>query len=90
MFVPQTLPQLFSLLIQVLILLIFVEAIVANIIAFGGRISPYHPAVRALRSIVNPVLDPFRRLLPPHKTAGWDLSPLLAILLLRIIQGYLE
>lgn len=89
MFFPQTLPQLLFMAIQILVILIIVEAVVANIIAFGGRVSPYHPAVKTLRAIVNPILEPFRRLLPPHKTGGWDLSPLFAILLLRFIQGFL-
>jgi uncharacterized protein YggT (Ycf19 family) len=39
-----------------------------------------------------PVLKPFRRILPPHKTAGVDWSPmllLLAIMLVRTFLGYL-
>lgn len=86
---PHSVPELLSLVIQVLIILIIVEAVVSNIIAFGGRLSPYHPAVKALRSVVNPMLEPFRRLLPPYKTGGWDLSPMLLILLLQIIRNML-
>lgn len=73
--------------LQALIILIIVEAIVSNIIAFGGKLSPYTPWVRTLRKIVNPVLDPVRKLLPPHKTSGWDLSPMLVIILLQIVAG---
>jgi YggT family protein len=86
---PQSFPQFLSLVIQILIILIIVEAVIANIIAFGGRLSPYHPAVRAIRTVVNPILEPFRRLLPPHKTSGLDLSPMLAIILLQILRNYL-
>jgi YggT family protein len=82
-------PQFLAFVIQILIILIIVEAVIANIIAFGGRLSPYHPFVRTVRMIVNPILEPFRRLLPPHKTQGWDLSPMLAIVLLQIIRSYL-
>lgn len=78
-----------AMVIQVLIILIIVEAIISNIIAFGGRLSPYHPVVRTVRAVVNPILEPFRRLLPPHKTQGWDLSPLFAVFLLQIIRTYL-
>jgi len=34
-----------------------------------------------------PFLRPFRRLLPPHKTAGIDWSPLLLLLVIFIIRG---
>ena len=50
-------------------------------------ISPWHPAMRVLHALVDPVLRPFRRLLPP--IAGFDFSPLLAILVLRAVSGLL-
>ncbi len=34
-----------------------------------------------------PFLKPFRRLLPPHKTAGIDWSPLLLLLAIFILRG---
>lgn len=43
----------------------------------------YHPMSRALSTLVAPVLEPFRRLLPP--IGGLDLSPLVAILVLQTI-----
>jgi YggT family protein len=43
----------------------------------------YHPMSRALSTLVAPVLDPFRRLIPP--IGGLDLSPLVAILVLQTI-----
>lgn len=75
--------------IGLLILLILIEAIVSNVIAFGGRLSPYHPWVRALRRVVSPILDPIRRLLPPYKMGGWDLSPIIAIVALSWLRSLL-
>jgi YggT family protein len=37
-----------------------------------------------------PILKPFRRVLPPHKTAGIDWSPLLLLLAIFIIRGILS
>lgn len=37
-----------------------------------------------------PFLRPFRRILPPHKTAGIDWSPLLLLLAIFIIRGVLN
>lgn len=75
-------------LINLLVFLIFVEVVISNIIAFSGKLSPYHPVVRAVRSIVNPILNPLRRLLPPpQRTGGWDFAPLLAMVLLQMLAG---
>jgi len=46
-------------------------------------ISPWHPVVRWLRNIVDPILRPFRRILP--SIGGLDLSPLLAILVVFFV-----
>ncbi len=47
---------------------------------------PYNPLYRALISITEPVLDPFRRVLP--SVAGMDLSPIVVILIIEyIIKG---
>lgn len=37
-----------------------------------------------------PFLRPFRRLLPPHKTAGIDWSPLLLLLAIFILRGVMK
>jgi len=75
---------------ELLIWAIIIEALVSNIIAFGGKLSPYHPGVKALRAVVNPILNPVRRILPPPaRTGGWDLSPFLAIVLLQLLRQIL-
>ena len=54
---------------------------------------PYHPALRAAVGFVeettNPYLNLFRRILPPLGGRGFalDLSPILGILLLLLVQG---
>lgn len=46
---------------------------------------PHNPIVRLLTQVTEPVLRPLRRLVPPYKTGGLDLSPLIAILLIQLI-----
>jgi YggT family protein len=75
-------------LLQIVYILIIAEVIVSWGIMFGS-ISPYKPWVRTLRKITDPMLEPFRRMVPPHKLRGIDISPLIAMILLSIIQGIL-
>lgn len=57
--------------------------ILARILISWLPIHPWHPVVRWLRIIVDPILAPFRRILP--SVAGLDLSPLLAILVIFFV-----
>jgi YggT family protein len=43
-----------------------------------------NPGMRFLRAATEPVLRPFRRLVPPEKTGGLDISPVLAILAIQL------
>jgi YggT family protein len=61
--------------------------VVSVLLTWLPMISPWHPAVRLLHALVDPVLRPFRRVLPP--IAGMDFSPLLAILVLRAVSALL-
>jgi YggT family protein len=47
---------------------------------------PYNPIVQILRRLTEPLLRPLRRLVPPHKLGGLDLSPLLLILLIQLVK----
>ena len=45
---------------------------------------PYHPVRRGLNSVVEPMLAPIRRVVPP--VGMIDLSPLILILLIQLIK----
>jgi YggT family protein len=46
---------------------------------------PYNPIVRALAAVTEPVLRPLRRLVPPRRLGGLDISPLIALLLIEFL-----
>jgi uncharacterized protein YggT (Ycf19 family) len=89
--------------LQLLLLLIVVEVIRSYASMFGVRnTSTYTPWVRTLHKIVLPVLDPFRRLWEglvnslsrssrstSYTLRRIDLSPMLAIIAIEIVQGFL-
>jgi YggT family protein len=47
---------------------------------------PRNPVVLFLRRVTEPVLEPVRRLLPPWKTGGLDLSPLLVLIAIQFVE----
>jgi len=54
-------------------------------------LSPYNRVVAFLRRITEPLLAPIRRFVPPLRTGGmaWDLSPVIALLLLWVLEQLL-
>lgn len=65
------------------ILDIYTWVIIAAALISWFNLSPYHPAVRLLRRLTEPVLAPIRTLLPPWKTWGLDFSPMIVIALIQ-------
>ncbi|MBX3046537.1 MAG: YggT family protein [Anaerolineales bacterium] len=53
-------------------------------VVLGYFMDPYHPLRRALDRIVEPMLAPIRRLLPP--TGMLDFSPLILLILLQLLS----
>ena len=49
--------------------------------------SPYHPIRQFLDRIVNPMLDPIRRVVPP--LGGLDFSPIVLIILVQVVASLL-
>jgi YggT family protein len=50
---------------------------------------PRNPVVRFLRATTEPLFRPFRRLLPPSKTGGLDLSPLFVLLIIYVVSRFI-
>jgi YggT family protein len=48
---------------------------------------PHNPIVRILYQLTEPVLRPIRKLVPPYKLGGLDLSPLILILLIQLVRS---
>jgi YggT family protein len=47
---------------------------------------PRNPIVAFLRQVTEPVFAPVRRLLPPWKTGGLDLSPLIVLIAIQFVE----
>lgn len=73
--------------INVLTWLIIIDAILSWVPDLRYR---WREATRILEQIVGPILSPFRRLVPPSKTGGLDISPLLAIVSLNLLESLIR
>ena len=74
--------QLIDIIARILMLVIIVDSVLSFFL------SPYHPFREFLDRIVNPMLAPIRRVVPPM--GGLDLSPLVLIILIIVIEGILR
>lgn len=74
-------------LIGIIALVLNVLIIVRIAVSWIG-LSPWHPLVHWLRVIVDPILAPFRRILPTF--SGIDFSPILAIVVIYFVAGILQ
>ena len=62
---------------QILVLLVIISVLLSYVM------DPYHPVRRGFDNIIQPLLDPIRRIVPPM--GGLDFSPLVLILLIQLI-----
>lgn len=60
--------------------------IIARILLSWVRIDPKNPMIRFVYEITEPLLAPFRRMIPPRPGMPIDWSPILAILVLQFIE----
>ena len=50
---------------------------------------PRNPIVRFLWGVTEPLFKPIRRLLPPSRTGGIDLSPIFVLLAIFLVSRFL-
>lgn len=72
-------------LIQALGSLLFIIVIVSVVLSYF--MSPYHPIRSNLDRIVEPLLNPIRRVVPPLGMI--DFSPLILVILIQVVQTLL-
>lgn len=71
--------------------MLFYVLLFANIILSWVRPNPYHPVwgpvIRVVTGLTEPILEPVRRLMPAM--GGLDFSPMVVLLVARLLQGVL-
>jgi YggT family protein len=69
-------------LIQLVVTLVSLLLIANALISFAP-LEPWHPVRRTLNQLAEPILRPFRNILPP--TGAIDFSPMLALIVVQIL-----
>jgi YggT family protein len=72
-----------------LLLTLYSWAIFLRVLLSWANADPRNPIVELLHQLTEPALRPLRRLIPPERLGGVDISPFLAILLIRILKSLL-
>ena len=57
--------------------------LIANALISFAPLEPWHPVRRTLNQLAEPILRPFRNILPP--TGAIDFSPMLALIVIQIL-----
>jgi len=70
--------QVINVFAEILILVVILSAILSYFV------DPYHPVRRGINSIVEPMLAPIRRVIPP--VGMLDFSPLILIVLIQVAK----
>jgi YggT family protein len=66
-----------------------IVVIVAALISWVSP-DPRNPIVRFLYAVTEPLFRPFRKLVPPSRTGGIDLSPIFVILAIYVLSRFLS
>ena len=72
--------------VQFYTLLIFIRIILSWVTMFWSPPPALSPAIRVIYDLTEPVLGFFRRYIPP--VGGFDFSPIILIVILQILGGY--
>jgi YggT family protein len=62
--------------------------ILIRVVLSWANADPYNQFVRAVTIISEPFLAPFRKILPPWKLGGLDLSPVFALIVLYFVRDF--
>lgn len=65
---------------------IYTYVIIAAALITWVSPDPRNPVVQFLFRVTEPVLRPVRQLLPPWKTGGLDLSPLIVLIAIQFVE----
>lgn len=71
------------------ILMIYMWIVIIRAILSWVNIPSLYPVVVILHHLTEPALRPLRRIVPPHKVGGIDITPMIAILIILFVDSFI-
>lgn len=68
---------------------IYIWIIIFRAILSWIRIPSLYPVAVILYKLTEPVLKPLRKLVPPYKVGGLDISPMIAVILILFLDSFI-
>ena len=72
-----------------IVLMIYMWIIIIRAVLSWFNVPSLYSLVVVLHYLTEPVLRPFRRFVPPYKTGGLDISPMIVILALLFLDSFI-
>lgn len=72
-----------------LVLMLYVWVVIVRAILTWVRVPSFHQVSVVLYYLTEPVLRPLRRIVPPYKFGGLDISPVIVILIILFVDSFL-
>ncbi len=90
-FIPTSIGGIVSMALYLLQLLVLLDVVFSYLVMFRVNTRPIQPIIEFVQKIVEPMLEPIRRIIPPQKLGGLDISPLILLILFQMLaQGALQ
>jgi YggT family protein len=71
-----------------IILMVYTWVVILRVVFSWVRIPSLHSIAVVTYKLTEPALKPLRRILPPHRTGGFDISPMLLVLLILFVDSF--
>ena len=72
-----------------LVLMLYLWVVIIRAVLSWVNVPSLYPVALVLYRLTEPVLRPFRRLVPPRKLGGLDISPIIVGLLIVFVDSFL-
>lgn len=72
-----------------LVLMLYLWIVIIRAVLSWVQVPSLYPVILILYRLTEPVLRPFRRLVPPRRLGGIDISPIVVVLIIVFVDSFL-
>lgn len=71
------------------VLILYMWIVIIRAVLSWVKVPSLYPVVVVLQNLTEPVLRPFRKLVPPRLLGGIDISPIIVILVILFVDSFI-